>query len=140
MVLKLVLFDALHTLLTPRLPIYVQYSQTFQPFLGALDPTALKQSFRAALKQVQVEHPSYQNGAQHWWTEVIRKTAVGAGADPHIVDQSLGEIVPRLMHRFASREGYKLFEDSLPCLERLQSLGIRTGLVSNTDSRMSKLH
>jgi hypothetical protein len=30
------------------------------------------------------------------------------------VDSSLGEIVPRLMTRFSSKEGYKLFDDSLP--------------------------
>lgn len=30
------------------------------------------------------------------------------------VDRSLGEIVPRLLKRFSSREGYKLFDDTLP--------------------------
>lgn len=47
MAIRLVTFDALHTLITPRLPIYVQYSQTFEPFLGVLEPAALKQSFRS---------------------------------------------------------------------------------------------
>lgn len=31
------------------------------------------------------------------------------------VDRHIGEIVPRLLKRFASREGYKLFDDTLPC-------------------------
>jgi len=31
---------------TPRLPIYVQYAQTFEPFLGRLEPDALKTSFK----------------------------------------------------------------------------------------------
>ena len=31
-----------------------------------------------------------------------------------VVDRSLGEIVPRLMTRFSSKQGYKLFDDSLP--------------------------
>lgn len=34
--------------------------------------------------------------------------------DVEAVDRSLGEIVPRLLKRFASREGYKLFDDTLP--------------------------
>jgi hypothetical protein len=89
-----------------------------------------------ALKQLQAEKPAYHghNGAQGWWEEVIRQTAIGAGADPqgsykyltfysHLkststsssaVNSSLQEIVPRLMARFSSREGYKLFDDSLP--------------------------
>ncbi|KAI0743842.1 HAD-like domain-containing protein [Daedaleopsis nitida] len=136
MAIRLVTFDALHTLVTPRLPVYVQYAQTFEPYLGALDPGALKQSFKSALKQVQQEQPVYRGGAQEWWGDVIRRTAVGAGADPKVVEGSLAEIVPKLLNRFSSREGYKLFDDSLPTLKRLRELDIRTGLVSNTDARM----
>ncbi|RPD78291.1 HAD hydrolase subfamily IA REG-2-like protein [Lentinus tigrinus ALCF2SS1-7] len=136
MAIKLVTFDALHTLITPRLPIYVQYSQTFEPYLGRLDPEALKRSFKIALKHVQQEQPAYRGGAEEWWGDVIRRTAVGAGADPKVVDSSLGEIVPRLLKRFSSREGYKLFDDSLPTLKRLRELNIRTGIISNTDGRM----
>ena len=46
MAIRLVTFDALHTLVAPRLPVYVQYSQTFEPYLGVLDPDALKRSFK----------------------------------------------------------------------------------------------
>ena len=46
MAIRLVTFDALHTIVTPRLPIYVQYSQTFEHNLGVLDPDALKQAFK----------------------------------------------------------------------------------------------
>jgi len=134
--IRLVLFDALHTLVTPRLPIYVQYAQTFEPFLGRLEPDALKTSFKTALKQLQAEKPAYESGAARWWGEVIKRTALGAGADEHAVEASLGEIVPRLLHRFASREGYKLFDDAMPALQRLKGANIRTGIVSNTDARM----
>ncbi len=47
MAIRLVTFDALHTLVTPRLPIYVQYAQTFEPYLGAMDPVVLKRSFKS---------------------------------------------------------------------------------------------
>lgn len=50
MTIRLVTFDALHTLLTPRLPIYVQYSQTFEPYLGTLEPEALKASFKIGIR------------------------------------------------------------------------------------------
>lgn len=44
--IKLVTFDALHTIITPRLPIAVQYARTFEPYLGPLDPDLLKSSFK----------------------------------------------------------------------------------------------
>ena len=46
MAIRLVTFDALHTLVAPRLPVYVQYSQTFEPYLGVLEPGKLKVSFK----------------------------------------------------------------------------------------------
>lgn len=45
--IRLVLFDAFATLLIPRLPVYVQYSQTFEPYLGTLEPSAIKSSFKS---------------------------------------------------------------------------------------------
>jgi len=53
------------------------------------------------------------------------------------VDSSLGEIVPRLLKRFSSREGYKLYDDTIPALKELHEMNIRTAMVSNTDARMS---
>jgi REG-2-like HAD superfamily hydrolase len=138
MTIRLVTFDALHTLVAPRLPIYVQYSQTFAPYLGVLEPGLLKQSFKIALTQVQKENPAYKgsSGAHGWWREVIKRTAIGAGANPQAVDSSLPKIVPSLMERFSSRQGYKLFHDSLSVLRRLHQMNIYTALISNTDTRM----
>jgi len=66
-----------------------------------------------AVRQLQVERPSYRAGAVGWWSEVISRTAVGAGADPPTVERHLGTIVPSLFKRFSSREGYSLFDDTL---------------------------
>ncbi|KAH7888594.1 HAD-like domain-containing protein [Phlebopus sp. FC_14] len=138
MVIKLVTFDALHTLLTPRRPIYVQYSEVFAPFLGVLNPDSLRQSFKATLKQIQKDKPVYQgdSGAQGWWAQVIKGTAIGAGADLQAVEASLDQIVPKLMERFSSREGYRLFDDSLPVLHTLREMNLRIALISNADARM----
>ncbi|KAH9929613.1 HAD hydrolase subfamily IA REG-2-like protein [Epithele typhae] len=136
MTIRLVTFDALHTLVAPRLPIHVQYSQTFEPYLGKLDPEALKHSFKSVLKQVQQEQPVYRGGADEWWGYVIKRTAVGAGADPTAVNASLGQIIPRLLNRFSSREGYKLFDDTLPTIRQLKELNLPVAIISNTDARM----
>ncbi|KAF9648579.1 HAD hydrolase subfamily IA REG-2-like protein, partial [Thelephora ganbajun] len=136
MMIKLVLFDALHTLVKPRAPIFLQYANVFEPHLGKLNPDAIKSSFKLALRQVQIERPVYASGAPEWWGEVIRRTALGAGADPTLVDRSMDAIIPALLGRFSSEEGYKLFDDAMPTINRLKELNVRIGLVSNTDSRM----
>src|SRR5437899_12520419 len=44
--IRLVTFDALHTLITPRKPIHVQYSEVFSSYLGTLPPDAIARSFK----------------------------------------------------------------------------------------------
>lgn len=137
MAIRLVTFDALHTIITPRRPIHVQYAEVFAPFLGALDPNAIKRSFKAALKEVQIESPAYVQGADAWWGEVIRRTALSAGADERVLDASIHKIVPKLLKRFSSGEGYAAFEDAIPTIQRLHDeLGVATAVVSNGDSRI----
>ena len=85
-----------------------------------------------AIKDVGKELPSYQHGALIWWSEVIKRTANGAGADPqskvlitisqfltsHLrsaeVQANLMEVVELLLHRFSSKEGYNAFSDAVP--------------------------
>ncbi|KIM40179.1 hypothetical protein M413DRAFT_73692 [Hebeloma cylindrosporum] len=135
--IKLVTFDALHTLITPRAPIYVQYSQVFTPYLGVLPPESIKRSFKEALKAVQKEHPSYDKGVENWWRDVIRRTALGAGGNEREIDAHLSEIAKKLIKRFSSREGYRAFDDAIPTLHHLHNqLGVRTAVVSNGDSRI----
>jgi hypothetical protein len=87
-----------------------------------------------ALKAVQKKHPSYNKGAENWWRDVIRGTALGAGGNERgeleslmtvfsaltfiavfsEVDLHLSEIVKKLMKRFSSKEGYCPFDDAIP--------------------------
>ncbi|PPQ97387.1 LOW QUALITY PROTEIN: hypothetical protein CVT26_006621 [Gymnopilus dilepis] len=155
--IRLVTFDALHTLITPRLPIYVQYSQVFEPYIGSLPPDRIKDSFKVALRAIQKKHPSYEKGARNWWREVIRRTAVDAGANEQRkalglttsssplttqaanspLNAHLDEIVDTLMTRFSSRAGYKAFDDAIPIIRQLQeNMNIRTAVLSNGDSRI----
>jgi len=135
--IRLVTFDVLYTLVVPRLPIHVQYSQTFEPYLCVIDPADLRQSFRAAFRSLEREQPVYGKGSQAWWSEVIRRTALGAGASEKALAVSLPKIVPSLLQRFSSREGYRAFDDALPTLHALQKeLHVQTAAVSNADSRI----
>ncbi|KAJ7446154.1 HAD-like domain-containing protein [Mycena galericulata] len=137
MKIRLVTFDLLHTLIAPRYPIHVQYARVFEPYLGPLDPESLRRSFGIALRQLQAEKPVYGDDPTSWWSAVIKRTALGAGADEKVVNASLSAIVPRLMASFSTKEGYKPFDDSLPVLHALHNdLGVQIAVVSNADSRM----
>ncbi|KAG6845899.1 hypothetical protein H0H87_000705 [Tephrocybe sp. NHM501043] len=134
--IRLVTFDVLYTIIAPRLPIHVQYAHTFEPYLGAFDPAKLKRSFRVAFRSLEKEQPVYAKGSRIWWSQVIRRTALGAGADKKILDSSLHLIVPRLLDRFSSREGYRAFDDAITVVRSLRALSIRTAVISNADSRI----
>ncbi|KAL5631238.1 hypothetical protein ACGC1H_006924 [Rhizoctonia solani] len=161
---KIVFFDALHTIVQPRIPIFEQYHRVLTPKLGPLNPGLLKDSFKTALREVQQERPAYAYGngktdgvendaVRSWWKEVIRRTALGAGADPQSTsfrlgnnrlskgvaetDAHLDDAVAELLHIFSSKKGYKLTEGTLQTVSTLQSeLGVQTGLVSNCDARI----
>ncbi|EAU91582.1 hypothetical protein CC1G_12770 [Coprinopsis cinerea okayama7 len=138
--IKLACFDVLHTLITPRQPIHVQYAEVFKAYrLGSLRPDDVKRSFKVALKSVQKDFPAYVQGHVPWWTEVIRRTALGAGADPKVVESDIETITHRLLTRFSSREGYKAFEDAIPTLQKLHEAGVKTAIVSNGDSRFRQV-
>ncbi|KAG9105315.1 hypothetical protein FRC07_009395 [Ceratobasidium sp. 392] len=102
----------------------------------------------AALREVQADRPAYgatagktgdagEDEARSWWGEVIRRTAVGAGADNNQINEHLDDVVTDLLHIFSSKEGYKLADGAFQTLNELNNeLGIKTGLVSNSDSRI----
>ncbi|KAG6849991.1 hypothetical protein H0H93_002781 [Arthromyces matolae] len=112
--IRLVTFDALYTLVVPRIPVHLQYAQVFEPYLGVLDPLDLKKSFRSAFQFTEKDKLVYTKGSHLWWSQVIKRTAIGAGADENAVDASLSQMVPQLLRRFSSKEGYKAFDDALP--------------------------
>ncbi|KIL60728.1 hypothetical protein M378DRAFT_167834 [Amanita muscaria Koide BX008] len=135
--IRMVTFDALHTIITPRYPIHVQYSNVFRPYLGTLEPESIRGSFKRALQSLQVERPAYAYGSKKWWAEVIQRTALGAGADADRLRESLPEIVPQLMTLFSTKEGYKPFDDAIPAIRHLHDRhAIITAIVSNADSRI----
>ncbi|KAJ3515509.1 hypothetical protein NLJ89_g1710 [Agrocybe chaxingu] len=135
--IRLVTFDALYTLITLRYPVHVQYSQVFAPYVGVLQPEAIQMSFKEAWKAIKREDPSNPRGSEEKWRDIIRRTALGAGANQQALDASLSEILPRLMERFSSKEGYKAFDDAIRTINRLHDeLGVRMAVISNGDIRI----
>jgi HAD superfamily hydrolase (TIGR01549 family) len=70
-----------------------------------------------------------------------------------VLEKHLPEIVPTLLHRFSSKEGYEFYKDALPSSKHhlqkhafqhthvisvrgLQKAGIRVGVITNADNRI----
>ena len=60
------------------------YNTRSKPVSYPLEQPNLTHLLRG-LKQMQKDKPVYHGplGAHGWWSEVIKRTAIGAGADPH---------------------------------------------------------
>ncbi|KZT61998.1 HAD-like protein [Calocera cornea HHB12733] len=140
--IRLITFDAFDTIVRPRLPIFVSYTQIFHKHNIDVSQDLVKRAFKPSFKKVEAEFPVYGKDVgmtpHDWWGKVIEGTLEGAGIPKDVTEKALPGVVNDLMHRFGTDEGYDLFPDVLPALEALRSLPSppRLALVSNTDSRM----
>lgn len=98
-----------------------------------------------------------------WWTLLIKETMTSAGSPsegsssfdlhcfllslrppanslgtdgPSDVEKALGTLGPKLLQRFASDEGYRAFDEAHEALQAFKDMGVRTGVLSNADSRI----
>ncbi|PYI08812.1 hypothetical protein BO78DRAFT_395396 [Aspergillus sclerotiicarbonarius CBS 121057] len=124
----LLTIDAFGTIFHPRHPIPDQYASAAQAFnlpRSTITPARLQSAFKSVYKAQSRLRPNYgradvlrgqYGGPRQWWAEVIRGSfeRVLAEASPtkrgevHIPDG----LVQSLLDRFASREGYALYEDA----------------------------
>jgi FMN phosphatase YigB (HAD superfamily) len=96
-----------------------------------------------AFKQESRQNPNYGKdtglNAEKWWKNIIVNTfspLVGP-------DQKLpSDLVPKLLHRFWSDEGYTLFPDVLPLIRRIRTAHkaegthVVIGVITNSDDRV----
>jgi hypothetical protein len=54
MLLRAITFDALYTLVRPRIPIAEAYAEAFKPYFGHLEPSDVKTSFKTGGRRVLV--------------------------------------------------------------------------------------
>lgn len=52
---------------------------------------------------------------------------------------ALPTLLPDLIEHFASRKGYTIHDDVLPCLQELQNTDLKMGIISNSDPRTMKV-
>ncbi|KAK5147145.1 hypothetical protein LTR04_000913 [Oleoguttula sp. CCFEE 6159] len=122
-------FDAFGTLFTPRRSIAAQYGELARRHgLTGFTDEDVQFSFRKAFKEASKEHPNYGKAvgmkAPAWWANVITKTFKPFTA----VNESLpSQLVPELLTRFSTQEGYSIYPDVLPFFARLRTAHLRPG-------------
>ncbi|CAI7676466.1 unnamed protein product [Penicillium pancosmium] len=139
----LLTFDAFGTLFYPNPPVPEQYATVAHEF-GLPRDTVTPQKVKEAFKDVYQAHakrwPNYgradvlrgkYGGPQQWWGEIIQ--------------ESFTRVLASDSSKFASDEGYALYEDVIPFFTRMRELRsspthrfdrIVLGVVSNSDDRV----
>ncbi|KAJ9091089.1 hypothetical protein QFC19_009263 [Naganishia cerealis] len=125
--IRLVLFDAFDTLITPRLPIHVQYAQEAHKHglpESSITPASVRAAFKPAFRKTTERFPQWGRHAQpkpmspsEWWMVCIEETMRLAGAEQGKLDQVMPRLGKALLDRFESAEGYRAFADVIPCCE-----------------------
>ncbi|KAJ2746699.1 hypothetical protein GGI20_001120 [Coemansia sp. BCRC 34301] len=136
--IRLVTFDLFDTLYTPAEPVSVTYARPLhQHGFGNIQPAAVGAGFARAFKETHAKHPCYGYGqgmtSKQWWEQVIARTWLhSANIDIAEHPKLLAER-EALITRFASSEGYRMFDDVPRILPYLQRKGIKLGVISNMD-------
>ncbi|KAF2398362.1 hypothetical protein EJ06DRAFT_544087 [Trichodelitschia bisporula] len=146
--------DAFGTLFSPRRPIAVQYGEIARRHgLGGFSDDELSTSFKRGIMPIHSEGQGYQGArtsvgmnAPTWWGNVITKTF-----QPFLQSGNLlpKQIIPDLIERFSSAEGYFIYPDVLPFFHALRSLKNNhdmsktwdwektvVGIITNSDDRV----
>ncbi|EJU04117.1 HAD-like protein [Dacryopinax primogenitus] len=138
--IRLITFDAFDTIVRPRLPIFVSYTQIFKAHNIAVSQEAVKRAFKPSFRKIEAEYPKYGRDAgltaRNWWGKVIASTLESAGVPQELSEKALPGVVDDLMRHFGTKEGYDLFPDVLPASLKSLPNPPHLALVSNTDSRM----
>ncbi|RAH62793.1 haloacid dehalogenase-like hydrolase [Aspergillus piperis CBS 112811] len=153
----LLTIDAFNTIFHPRHPVPEQYISAFNSFKvqsPELTPSVLQPAFKSAYKAQSRRRPNYgradairgkYGGPRQWWEELIRTTFQQVLADKST--KLPDELIQGLLDRFASSQGYALYNDAGELFQRLrqikatgQKLGvferIVVGVLSNSDDRV----
>ncbi|KAI9682806.1 MAG: hypothetical protein M1822_006296 [Bathelium mastoideum] len=150
----LLCFDAFGTLFTPKAPIAEQYGEVARRHgLSGFSDAQVQDAFKKAFKEESKERPNYGKAfgmaAPEWWGNIIKKVFY-----PFLRDDAFPPgLVPDLLTRFSSKDGYKLYPDVLPLFEKLRKIRYQyqsdpegwpwrrttVGIITNSDDRVPSI-
>lgn len=134
---KAVTFDAGGTLIHLTERVGTTYSRIAESFGIAAGAECLETAFREVWKATpRPFSPPHGLSEEAWWKSVV--TAVfESAAGPDFTDPDNFDVFFRTLFDYFGKPGvWALDADALDLLEHLSSRGIRTGIISNFDSRL----
>ncbi|KAF5620054.1 haloacid dehalogenase [Fusarium sp. NRRL 52700] len=143
----LLCFDAFGTLIRPIRPVAQQYADVArQCGFTNFNDDELQAAFKSSFKQESKKNPNYGKetslGATNWWTNVIHNTFTSLAKDNKPLPEDLA---PRLLHRFASKEGYETEPGLVEAFKKLRQNPTRNfdslviGVITNSDDRIPSI-
>ncbi|PWN36739.1 uncharacterized protein FA14DRAFT_106271, partial [Meira miltonrushii] len=145
--IKVIIFDAFDTLITPRSAPYLQYAEEARKVGLQVQDEDVKKSFKSSFKQLAKQYPVYGlntglSSPDDWWLRLIQQTMIGSGIQQTKVEDAMPILGPALLNRFGSAEAYKLAEGVPDVFEKLNELkgpsnaDLTLSLATNSDQRI----
>ena len=121
------------------------YSRVLATLGSELEAGLLDRCIRKTSAEMAGEVPSgtdrfgrFAGGETEYWSRFFRKvyrSAAGRSAEPRLVDRALD----LLWEAFGQPTAWHVYDDVVPTLDQLRREGARLGVVSNWDSRLTRL-
>lgn len=134
---RVVLFDAVGTVLRPHPPVDVVYGEAGRRFGSQLTRQEVGRRFRAAFARQEALDTQRADGRTDETRERQRWQAIVAEVFDDVDDAS--GLLDELWQHFARSSAWQLFDDVAAIWPRLSQAGYRLGLASNFDSRLHSI-
>jgi putative hydrolase of the HAD superfamily len=139
---KIIFFDAVGTLFTVKGGVGSLYSEAALKYGITEDPDRLNQAFYRVFQQT--PSPAFPGADRsdlpqleyQWWQEVMQQTFKVLQYPYPDPFPKFKNYFQEVFDLFATSAAWSLYEETIPVLDILQSLGIPVGLISNFDSRL----
>jgi len=128
---RAVLFDAGGTLLRPYPSVREIYSRIAADFGMHVDPDSLGKRFAKVFSRKTLKPLTDKATEKDWWRYVVHETF-----SPLTTLQHFDDFFSTLWEFFRHADAWRLYPDTLPALRLCRDLGMKTGIVSNWDSRL----
>lgn len=136
--LKMVFFDAGGTLFDVAEPVGNTYATLAQRYDQKVDPELLQRNFLAVFKQrpplafdPKFSDEELTRAEYQWWFHLVSEVF-----NESVEFRDFDKFFAEAYAHYAQPQAWKLFDDVIPTLEKLREMRIKTGVISNFDSRL----
>jgi len=129
---KAVLFDLVGTLVYVKDSVGTVYSTVASSFGFDLDSYKLDNAFHLIFKSK--SSPSGGNEKEKlWWKDLVFETFKTSGYD---LGDKFDLVFEEIFKEFTRKSAWGIYSDVIPTFEKLKSMSIKIGLISNFDNRL----